>query len=346
MEKRTRGGVTRPVYGPVPREVVDAKGALRDRLFAGTEAAAPEALAARRARRHHPAPAINLVGVGVGEKVTAGERTGELCVKVLVARKYPKGQIGRRDRIPAVVDGVPTDVEAVGYPRKFPLSPRGRYRPVPGGVSGSLDLSAVRDRYAGTLGLVVEDRRRRGTLYALSNNHVLADENRAQPGAPVVQPATLDGGNSRDRIGRLARSVDLAFGNRRNWMDAAIAVFDDAAGATRSILGIGEPVGAARPGLHLVVRKSGRTTGLTEGIIRVLNFDVVGVQYDQGLVRVDDVIVIEGTDGPFSKPGDSGSAIVDPRGRVVALLFAGSPAVTFAVPILRVLRRLGVRVAT
>lgn len=113
-----------------------------------------------------------------------------------------------------------------------------------------------------------------------------------------------------------------------------------------SWLRFGAPAGTGPPSLGLLVRKSDRTTGLTEGIVRVVNFDVFGVQYDQGVVRVDDVAVIEGIGGPFSKPGDSGSAIVDPRRRVVALLFAGSEVVTFAIPIGRVLRRFGVRIAT
>jgi hypothetical protein len=77
--------------------------------------------------------------------------------------------------------------------------------------------------------------------------------------------------------------------------------------------------------------------------VRAVNFDVFGVQYDQGLVRIDNVIVIEGIDGSFSDQGDSGSVIVDHQGRVVALLFGGSDVVTYAIPITRVLRRLKVR---
>ena len=209
-----------------------------------------------------------------------------------------------------------------------------------------LDFTAVHFRFAGTLGVVVVDRRDPHRLYVLSNNHVLADENRVNPGAGVVQPGTLDGGGNADRVTRLARSVPLKFDNRRNWMDAALAEFENPPGVERSILGIGVPVGATKPSLGLLVRKSGRTTGLTEGIVRVVHFDVFGVQYGQGFVRVDDVVVIEGIGGPFSQPGDSGSAILDPRGRVVTLLFAGSEVVTFALPIGRVLRRLGVRIAT
>lgn len=57
-------------------------------------------------------------------------------------------------------------------------------------------------------------------------------------------------------------------------------------------------------------------------------------------------VVIEGVGGAFSRSGDSGSAIVDPLGRVVALLFAGSPKVTFAIPIRRILNRFKIRIAT
>ena len=174
---------------------------------------------------------------------------------------------------------------------------------------------------------------------------MLADENRLAIGAAVVQPATLDGGTDADQVARLADFAPLRFGNSRNWMDAAVARFDTGVTVSQTILGIGPLTGAGDPSLNLLVRKSGRTTGLTEGIVRIVRFDVFDVQYDQGMVRVDDVMVIENTAGAFSRPGDSGSAIVDTQGRVIGLLFAGSDVVTFAIPIRRVLRRFKLRVA-
>lgn len=366
----------------LPADLLAARTRLRNRLLPPVERQMPRALALRRVQRHHPDPGVNLVGVGIGEKVTAGGRTGELCVKVLVARKFPKSRIDRGDRIPASVDGIPTDVEAVGYPRKFAPGNQQRHRPVPGGVSGSPALSAVGYRFAGTLGVVLaaaggdasslepraaarsssihsrgpsrsarRDHDRHSPAasaseprYILSNNHVLADENRLAVGSAIVQPATLDGGAEGDRVAVLSDLVRLKFDNARNWMDAAVARFDGGAGVSDSILGIGPLAGAAEPSLNLLVRKSGRTTGLTEGIVRVVRFDVFDVQYDQGMVRVDDVMVIENTTGSFSRPGDSGSAIVDMQGRVVGLLFAGSDVVTFAIPIRRILRRFKLRV--
>lgn len=345
MPKRLHLILQHAVLERLPADVVSAKTRLRDRLAPSVERRMPEAVALRTAGRYHPAPGVNLVGVGIGEKVTSGARTGVLCLKVLVARKYPKGRIRPADRIPASVAGIPTDIEAVGYPRKFVIDNRQRQRPVPGGVSGSPSLRAAGYRFAGTLGVVLAGRADQATLHVLSNNHVLADENRIAIGSAVVQPATLDGGRSRDRVARLTGVVPLRFDNRRNWMDAAVATFDGRVGVSRMVLGIGPLAGAGSPSLNLLVRKSGRTTGLTEGIVRILRFDVFDVQYDQGLVRVDDVMVIENTVGPFSRPGDSGSAIVDAQGRVIGLLFAGSDIVTFAIPIRRILQRFRLRVA-
>jgi hypothetical protein len=346
MKTRASVGPKKPFWGRISADLVSAKNSLRDRLFRVAEKSMPQAFALRKEKRFQPAPGVNLVGMGIGEKLAAGKRTGEMCVKVFVAKKFPKGKVGTADRIPAAISGIPTDIEGVGYPRRYQIPQQRRHRPVPGGVSVGLDFHAVNFQFAGTLGVVVSDRTDPGRVYALSNNHVLADENRVQAGAGVVQPGTLDGGTNADRVARLTRYIPIRFNNQRNWMDAAVAEFDRPAGTDRSILGIGPPSGAGKPSLGLLVRKSGRTTGLTEGIVRVVNFDVFNVEYDQGMVRVDDVIVIEGTAGSFSRPGDSGSAIVDPQGRVVALLFAGSPQVTYAIPIPRVLRRLGIRIAT
>jgi len=341
MAKRARAVLQHAVLAKLPADVIAGRRGCCDRLLPPVEQQMSEAIALRRVRRHHPDPGVNLVGVGIGEKITAGGRTGVLCVKVLVARKFPKGRIDRSDRIPASVDGIPTDVEAVGYPRRFAIDNQLRQRPVLGGVSGSPSLKAAGYRFAGTLGVVLVGQ----ASYILSNNHVLADENRLAVGATIVQPATLDGGTAADRVARLADFVPLKFGNARNWMDAAAARFDTGVSVNPTILGIGPLTGAGDPSLNLLVRKAGRTTGLTEGIVRVVRFDVFDVQYDQGMVRVDDVMVIENTAGPFSRPGDSGSAIVDTQGRVIGLLFAGSDLVTFAIPIRRILRRFKLRVA-
>lgn len=345
MSKK-KGMPRNPVCGKISSDIIKAKESLRDRLFMAVEKEISVAISHRLTKRTHPAPGINLVGIGIGEKVTEGKRTGEMCVKVLVAKKYPKGKVSQNDRIPSDINGIPTDIEGVGYPYKFQIPQRQRHRPTPGGVSAGPDLNAVNYKLAGTLGVLVADKVNNQRLFALSNNHVFADENRINNGAGIVQPSTLDGGMNPDRVATLSSYVPLKFNNRRNWMDAAMAELDNPNFAERNILGIGVPVGSAKPTLGLLVRKSGRTTGLTEGIVRAVSFDAFSIQYDSGLVRVDDIIIIEGILGAFSQSGDSGSAIVDAQGRVVALLFAGSDVTTFAIPMQRVLKRFKVRIAT
>ena len=75
---------------------------------------------------------------------------------------------------------------------------------------------------AGTLGCFVRSRSSTD-LYILSNNHVLADENRYPRGGSIVQPGTLDGGSpTADRVAKLTRFVRLAPG-QTNFVDCAIA---------------------------------------------------------------------------------------------------------------------------
>jgi Trypsin-like peptidase domain len=348
MPTNSRRPPTAQAFGAIPAEFLEAKAALRDELLRPRARIAAGAFAARAAGRHTPAPEVNVVGVGIGEKITAGRRTGELCVNVFVAKKFPKGRIPRGDVLPDSVNGLPTDVRAVGYPRKFVIDQRKRHRPVVGGLSVGPDSAATPGFImAGTLGVFVRDTRKAGALHVLSNNHVLADENRIAIGAGIVQPGTLDGGTNASRVARLSKTVDLRFDNKQNWMDASLATMNKGIPVDPTIMGIGVPTGAGDPTLNLLVRKSGRTTGLTEGVVRVVRFDVFSVEYDQGMVRVDDVIVIESTTSKlFSKSGDSGSAIIDPQGRVVALLFGGSDVVTYAIPIKRILKRFKVRIAT
>ena len=80
-----------------------------------------------------------------------------------------------------------------------------------GGASGCVVVPGL--AYTGTLGLGV---RGFGNLadrtFALSNNHVLANENRANIGDPVIQPGELDGGDPQaDEIGELFDLVPLQF---------------------------------------------------------------------------------------------------------------------------------------
>lgn len=328
-----------PYYSSIGADLLRGRKALLERFVARAAPSSESVRAFAAKGRHSPTLDVNVVGVGVGEKVTSGKRTSELSIKVLVAKKYPKGRIARSDLIPATINGLPTDVEAVGYPKKLSNGNRRRTRPVNAGVSVSPTRAFTSPNLlAGTLGLFAH-LKAGSRRYLISNNHVIAFENAVPVGEAVLQPGSLDGGAPGDVIAHLAHVVSLKFDNKPNRMDAATAKIDAGITVDASIIGIGMPKGSSRPKLNSLVRKSGRTSGLTEGIVRVMNLDLLNIEYDHGMVRMDDIFAVESVGGAFSRSGDSGSAVVNDSGRVVGLLFAGTDTQSFVIPIQRILRR-------
>ena len=310
----------------------------------------------------------NVVATGVGYKVSDGKRTDELCIVCSVTKKLRANQLLSRNLIPALIDGIPTDVIQTGRIRALRTS---RHRPAPGGVSiGHVDITA------GTLGcLVLKD----GELVILSNNHVLANSNDASIGDSILQPGPVDGGKSSDRIATLLDFVPINFGGGSvppppsdcpiaravvsvlnlfarvvgsksrcqavtvaaaadNLVDAAIATPLESSAVVDNILDIGPIRGVARASLGDAVKKSGRTTGLTTG--EILQVDVtVDVSYGAGKVArfVDQLL-----SGPMSAGGDSGSAVLNDEDELVGLLFAGSDNTTIFNRIDNVFNELGV----
>ena len=84
---------------------------------------------ARRPARRPPSPLDpdHFWGVGIGLKQRKGIWTEEVCVRVLVSRKLPKGKVPDEVFIPPEVRGVPTDVVAVGSIRALPSFPSPRF---------------------------------------------------------------------------------------------------------------------------------------------------------------------------------------------------------------------------
>lgn len=148
----------------------------------------------------------NVVGVAVGLKESEGVRTEEMAVVVLVKEKVSSRDLPQSQVIPKQVDGVRTDVIAVGE-LWAQQTPRDRYRPtIPSGVSlGHYRITA------GTLGCIVRDRIT-GERFILSNNHVIANSNDAQIDDVVLQPGPADSGtNPADIVAKLARFTPLRY---------------------------------------------------------------------------------------------------------------------------------------
>lgn len=244
--------------------------------------------------------------------------------------------------IPRSLEGIPVVVKVTDEFVALSCN-RDEYcpRPVPLGVStGHPNITA------GTIGCRVTD----GTnVYALSNNHVYANENAGPIGVNVLQPGPYDGGiNPDDAIGTLAKFEKIVFStSANNVIDAAIASSDLVDKSTiHGCYGTPKTNIVLSPPLRMRVKKCGRTTGLTKGKIEAINA-TVNIQYDSGVARFVNQIVI-GPSTTFSAAGDSGSLIVANGGindrKPVALLFAGSSLYTIGNPINVVLSAFGVTV--
>jgi len=321
------------------------------------------------ARHVHELMSIpDVVGTGTGL-----DPDGEAVIRVFLARP-------RVTDVPASIEGVPVrprvtgrlhalrgatcDIDGDAVCETFERWPL----PVPIGVS--VGHPAIT---AGTIGA----RTTNGSdVFALSNNHVLANANAASPGDATLQPGTYDGGSAAagDEIGTLYDFEPIRFCEfpfllctQTNLFDAAIAL------STTGELGFATPAGefgsapgygAPSPVIHaaygdpsvlgdedlsqlqqLAVQKYGRTTGLTHGSIDTIQL-TVDICYDPAcdfVARFDDQLSIP---GGFSGPGDSGSLVVtdDALRQPVALLFAGSDTQTIVSRIDRVLDRFAITI--
>jgi len=309
----------------------------------------------------------NVVGVGLGYKISQGVSTGELGLVVSVTHKVDPSALAAGDLVPRALDGVKTDVVETGVLRAF-QGPRDRWRPVipPGVTVGHYHITA------GTFGCLV---RRGEEHFILSNNHVLCDCNRGQEGDAILQPGPADGGTSDDRVATLADYVPLDFGTAPpecpiaewsakllnyvagafgshhrlqamkqtegvNRVDAALARPLSPDLVSNEILYIGVPAGVGTATLETEVQKTGRTTGHTQGTITQIDA-TLRIDYNGPTALFTGQLVA----GPMSQPGDSGSVVLDMDRRVVGLLFAGSDAATIINPIGEVLSALNVELA-
>lgn len=313
----------------------------------------------------------NVVSVGCGYQ-TEQDRLG---IIVGVSEKMPEISLMSTDLVPQAVDDVPIEIQQVGVihvNQDVTTNPRIKHRPIFPGLS-----VAHHQVTAGTFGcVVVKD----GQEMLLSNNHVLANSNNSKIGDPIWQPGKYDGGTSADTVGVLYQYVPIVMNNHiddgnnggskpscgvakkiasisnfvaqklgrthrlaaynsvaaSNKVDAALARLT--VPYDKSIPGIGRPTALGEVELGMEVQKFGRTTFYTKGIVTQI-YMTVNVNYGGS-----DVATFDNQIGmtSMSSGGDSGSAICDMHGNLVALLFAGSDSITICNPISEVFNALGV----
>jgi hypothetical protein len=304
----------------------------------------------------------NVFDVGISYKTTDGKTTNQLSLVVYVFEKQSPEQLSEDDMIPTEIKGIPTDVRVVPvYDEQVTYTDK--VRPCKGGTQ--LGFS----NWMGTLGCFAT-RRTDGSWVMLSNHHVMFADT-GKEGDPVYQP-THGSGNP---IGHVIHGKRAKIGNinDRALVDAAIASVDpgdmaDEVLVKNQVWTIGEltnttprqysetdgPVNGVAPNIFTEdeagrkiwapiemdahVRKVGRTTGKTYGIItgigvpsgvRVKNSEPAQFRWYRDQIEIkfadpDKGFVLDPLKR-FSNEGDSGSAILDDQNRLVGLLFSGGP---------------------
>jgi hypothetical protein len=280
--------------------------------------------------------------VGVGRKITGGQATDRIALRVYVARKIPGADLPVEQRVPPELVWSPpgsedavrilTDVIESAPGRVHLPDPESRIRPVPGGVSGSAMGN-------GTLGGWVWDSSD-DSIVILSNAHVFG----YAAGEPILQPASTDGGQlATDRIGEVKRAIDVdpVEGpspwplDQCNFVDAAIGAATTSELMDLTVLEIGPAVYAIEvAAIDMPIEKSGQTTGHVQGVVVDVDY---AAAYQTPLspgnwqtVAYCDLILFEPTQPgtAVSLPGDSGSLVFTPDPDsviepVIGLHFAG-----------------------
>ena len=209
-------------------------------------------------------------------------------------------------------------------------------------LCGGIGISNTASWGYGTLGGKVRDRQT-GEEMILSNWHVLVGSWLRSPGLPICQPALGDGGHTSQAVATYTRHAMDAN------LDAAVARLNGQRPLRNEQLEIGVVRGAAAAELGMKVRKSGRRTAVTAGLVT----GVAGCirQSYGGFARTIRNVVHIAPEAPgqiISAPGDSGSWWVENSTlQAVGLHFAGSdnPEFGLALSMPEVLKALDVEIA-
>jgi endonuclease G len=256
----------------------------------------------------------NISSVGIGYKKKDGKPTKEIALQFTVKQKSKPEELERLGTVPIPesisIDGqkVPTDVIQRKYTIEYRLvaevqtsDRKKREDPIYPGISiANVNVSA------GTIGCIVYDRDF-GTPYVLSNWHVLHGPE-GTIGDDVAQPGPFD--DNRAHLNRMGKLVRSHLGHAG---DCAVATIDGR-GTKPTIADLNvivEKLG--EPELGDKVVKSGRTTGVTHGIVSrihtISKLDYGGSAGEQeiGCFEIELDPDNPPTNGEVSMGGDSGS---------------------------------------
>jgi len=287
-------------------------------------------------------PGVVAVGVGLSEDWSGP------AIHVYLNVNAPRASASA---ISSRINGVPVRVFETDEIKAIDGPPGNNHKqafapPVPMGVSTSSASVFGGIASVGTLGYRVFRLGQPNNVGYITNNHIAGSSGPNHCPVKInpanlppfrlaqCQPSVFEVGNSCSPIGNLVQAVPIIMGGLyQNTVDAAF-VKSNRNLVNKTILDIGDPSPKLQaPAVNLTVRKSGRTTGFTQGTIQTINV-TVNVSYGAcGIARFVGQIAI--VPGNFAAPGDSGSPILGDtdslgRRRPVGLLFASSSTIIFA----------------
>jgi len=300
----------------------------------------------------------NVVGLGQGNKWIRGEDTKQEAVIILVRKKIRKNELRRNAIVPPKIDGMLTDVIEIGD-ITFHSDRKNILRPAQPGVSiGHYKVSA------GTFGAVVHDRNTGEALILSNNhvlaNLTNGNDERSCIGDAILQPGAFDNiGKGDNHIGSLKKFIPIYHELNRsecrianlfedilnkiistfkpqyqvqvlrnnekiNLVDCAVAVPDSEANISPEVFEVGSIAGIKEANVGMLVKKSGRSSGITHSIVLATGVSMkINISKQESAIFADQILA-----GPMSMPGDSGSIILTEDNYAVGLLFAGSEQAT------------------
>jgi hypothetical protein len=292
--------------------------------------------------------AWNVVGVGIGPKMTTGQPPGDPCVRIYVARKIGDGKNCDDKRIPpaffidpeikvgssgvkAKVEKAKTDViEAPPFSSLPPSAVAGQKIGL-GYNAPNIDQPSI-----GTFAAIVTATNGgEATYYALGANHVMAANGLIPANMPLVCA----------RYDQFMDPSEQVFAETtlHVWMQSSIPnVVDCALARLNRQKSMGVPKRIAKPTLNMKVVRSDESSPIIGTVVDVDAY--LRMDYSFGTFDLEHQLLIESDDPSkaYARPGDSGALLVDDKetGDAIAMVVGGFGKYTIASPLTNVIEAL------
>jgi hypothetical protein len=282
-------------------------------------------------------PIPGVTAVSTGDKVVEGFRTNTPSIRIHVEKKKAEAEIPRDERIPPIIDGIPTDVIESRFVFLPEMSDDSEAEDAcDSQLKGGIGIAPGGNptvRATGTLGAIVKDRASSQMMF-LTCHHVLAHLEEHTPiqwVKPGEMPPEVIGILRQFRLNRDgSRQKNLCFNDT---VDCAVVPLENRDEYLSEILGIGRIRGTCFARRGMQVRKWAQKTGLSYGIVDTIDMTVKIVKAGREFRFTNQIgIIADPAHGTaFGDRGDSGAVIVNEGQEAVGLYFACSEDGTYGV---------------